>query len=642
MMVPMAETPTIAVPSVVIRFAGDSGDGMQLTGDRFTAESALWGNDISTLPNFPAEIRAPAGTVPGVSSFQVHIADHPITTPGDRCDVLVAMNPAALAANLKEVEAGGTIIVDESSFSKRNLAKAGWATNPLENGVLSRFKVISADLTGMTLTALEPFDLGRKDKERSKNMFALGFVCWMYHRPVDQTRAFIQQKFAKLPDVAKANITAFDAGYAYGETVEAIAHRVEIAPAALPTGQYRQISGNLAIADGLCVGAHLAGLNLVFGAYPITPASDILHHLAKRKHIGVATVQAEDEIAAAGVALGASFAGSLGVTASSGPGIALKSETMSLAVMTELPLVVVDVQRAGPSTGMPTKTEQSDLLHAMFGRHGEAPMPVLAAKSPSDCFHIAVEACRIAVEYRTPVMVLSDGYLANGAEPFAIPDVAAMPRIQTQFLTEPNGEDADGNPVLVPYQRDERHVRPWVVPGAKGLAHRLGGLEKDETGNISYVPENHARMVQARQDKVAEIPVPDLEIDDPSGEARVLVIGWGSTWGPVAEAIRRVRLAGGQVAQTHLRYLNPMPANLETVLKAYTHVVVPEMNMGQLSMLLRARTLVDVQPYIQVTGLPISVRDFGAHIAELVGIAPDAVQEAGSSPALNGSAQPAA
>lgn len=636
MMVRMAQTPTISVPSVVIRFAGDSGDGMQLTGDRFTAESALWGNDISTLPNFPAEIRAPAGTVPGVSSFQVHIADHPITTPGDRCDVLVAMNPAALAANLKEVEPGGTIIVDESSFSKRNIAKAGWEANPLEDGVLSKFKVIPIDLTGMTVGALEPFDLGRKDKERSKNMFALGFVCWLYHRPVEQTIEFIKKKFEHLPVVAEANVTAFNAGYAYGETVEAIAHRVEIAPATLKTGTYRQISGNMAVADALCVGAHLAGLNLVFGAYPITPASDILHHLAKRKHLGVATVQAEDEIAAVGVALGASFGGSLGVTASSGPGIALKSETLSLAVMTELPLVVIDVQRAGPSTGMPTKTEQSDLLHAMYGRHGEAPMPVLAAKSPSDCFNITLEACRIAVEYRTPVMVLSDGYLANGAEPFAIPDVAAMPRIKTNLLTEPNGEDADGNPILVPYKRDDQHVRPWVIPGTRGLAHRLGGLEKDETGNISYVPENHARMVQARADKVAEIPVPDLEVDDPSGEAKVLVIGWGSTWGPLTEAIRRVRLAGGKVAQTHLRYLNPMPANLDAVLTAYDHVVVPEMNMGQLAMMLRAKTLVDVQPYTQVTGLPISVSEFGAHLAGLVGIDPAALQTASGNPAMNG------
>lgn len=636
MMVRMAQTPTISVPSVVIRFAGDSGDGMQLTGDRFTAESALWGNDISTLPNFPAEIRAPAGTVPGVSSFQVHIADHPITTPGDRCDVLVAMNPAALAANLKEVEPGGTIIVDEASFSKRNIAKAGWEANPLEDGVLSKFKVIPIDLTGMTVGALEPFDLGRKDKERSKNMFALGFVCWLYHRPVEQTIEYIKKKFEKLPVVAEANITAFNAGYAYGETVEAIAHRVEIAPATLKTGTYRQISGNLAVADALCVGAHLAGLKLVFGAYPITPASDILHHLAKRKNLGVATVQAEDEIAAAGVAVGASFGGALGVTASSGPGIALKSETMSLAVMTELPLVVIDVQRAGPSTGMPTKTEQSDLMHAMYGRHGEAPIPVLAAKSPSDCFNVTLEACRIAVEYRTPVMVLSDGYLANGAEPFAIPNVASMPRIKTNHLTEPNGEDADGNPILVPYKRDDQHVRPWVVPGTSGLAHRLGGLEKDETGNISYVPENHARMVKARADKVAEIPVPDLEVDDPSGEANVLVIGWGSTWGPLAEAIRRVRLAGGKVAQTHLRYLNPMPANLDTVLRAYDHVVVPEMNMGQLAMLLRAKTLVDVQPYTQVTGLPISVREFGAHLAGLVGVDPAALTTTSDNPVSNG------
>ncbi|WP_336249177.1 2-oxoacid:acceptor oxidoreductase subunit alpha [Stomatohabitans albus] len=633
----MSETPTIAASSVVIRFAGDSGDGMQLTGDRFTAESALWGNDISTLPNFPAEIRAPAGTVPGVSSFQVHIADHPITTPGDRCDVLIAMNPAALAANWKDVEPQGTIIVDEGAFTKRNITKAGWDTNPLEGDLLSNYRVIPIDLTGMTLTALDEFDLGRKDKERSKNMFALGFVCWMYNRPIEQTLAFIESKFSKLPEVANANIAAFNAGYAFGETVEAIGHRVEVAPAALPTGLYRQISGNMAMADGLCVGGHLAGLPLVFGAYPITPASDILHYLAARKNIGVTTIQAEDEIAAAGVALGASFAGSLGVTASSGPGIALKSETLSLGVMTELPMVVIDVQRAGPSTGMPTKTEQSDLLHAMFGRHGEAPMPVLAAQSPSDCFHIAVEACRIAIEYRTPVMVLSDGYLANGAEPFAIPDVASMPRINTNMLTEPNGEDADGNPILVPYQRDERFVRPWVVPGTPGLAHRLGGLEKDETGNISYVPENHECMVTARAQKVASIPVPELQVDDPSGQAKVLVLGWGSTWGPIAEAIRRVRLAGGQVAQAHLRYLNPMPPNLEQVLRGYDRVVIPEMNMGQLAMLIRSQTLVEVESYTQVRGLPIAVGELGARLAELVGIDPVGLSSAKpGDPVLNG------
>lgn len=625
----MSQTPSVAASSVVIRFAGDSGDGMQLTGDRFTAESALWGNDISTLPNFPAEIRAPAGTVPGVSSFQVHIADHRVTTPGDRCDVLIAMNPAALAANWKDVERGGTIIVDEGAFTKRNIAKAGWADNPLEGDVLEAFKVVPIDLTAMTMTALEPFDLGRKDKERSKNMFALGFVCWMYHRPIEQTQAFINEKFKKNPIVAEANQAAFSAGYAFGETVEAIGHRVEIAPAPMAKGTYRQISGNLAIADGLCVGAHLAGLQLVFGAYPITPASDILHHLATRKSLGVMTIQAEDEIAAAGVALGASFGGALGVTASSGPGIALKSETMSLAVMTELPMVVIDVQRAGPSTGMPTKTEQSDLLHAMFGRHGEAPIPVLAPQSPSDCFAIAVEACRIAVEYRTPVMVLSDGYLANGAEPFKIPNVAEMNPINTDLLTQANATDEAGQSVFKPYLRDDRHVRPWVIPGTPGLAHRLGGLEKDETGNISYVPANHQAMVEARAKKVDEIPVPDLEVDDPSGQAKVLVLGWGSTWGPAAEAIRRVRLAGGQVAQTHLRYLNPFPKNLDAVLNAYDHVIVPEMNMGQLALLLKAQTRYPIESYTQVTGLPISVGALATRLAEAVGIDPDTVPHGG-------------
>jgi len=602
---------------VVIRFAGDSGDGMQLTGDRFTADSAHFGNDISTLPNFPAEIRAPAGTLPGVSSFQVHFADYDIMTPGDRPDVLVAMNPAALKANIAELARGGTIIADTADFSKRNLSKVGYAQNPLEDGSLDAYQVHGLDLTGMTVAAVKAFGLSRKDASRAKNMFALGLLSWLYHRPTEGTLSFLSSKFASKPDIRDANITAFKTGYAFGETTETFAVTYQVAPAPMKTGEYRQISGNVALAYGLITGAQKAGLPLFLGAYPITPASDVLHELSKHKRFGVTTFQAEDEIAGVGAALGASFAGHLGVTTSSGPGIALKAETIGLAVMAELPLIVCDIQRAGPSTGMPTKTEQADLLQVMFGRNGEAPVPVLAAQSPSDCFDTAIEAVRIAIKYRTPVIVLSDGYLANGAEPWLLPDVTKIPAIDPGFATATNATDDAGSPVFLPYKRDPQTLaRPWAIPGTPGLEHRIGGIEKAaETGNVSYDPANHEAMVRTRQAKVDGVvaDIGGLVVDDPVGAdgngADVLVLGWGSTYGPVIAAMRRVRATGRRVAQVHLRHLNPFPANLGEILRSYRRVVVPEMNLGQLAMLLRAKYLVDVHSYSRVRGLPISLSE---------------------------------
>ncbi|MVA75551.1 2-oxoacid:acceptor oxidoreductase subunit alpha [Auraticoccus sp. F435] len=611
---------------VVIRFAGDSGDGMQLTGDRFTADSAVFGNDISTLPNFPAEIRAPQGTLPGVSSFQIHFANYDIMTPGDRPDVLVAMNPAALKANIADLPRGGVIIADSAEFTRRNLTKVGYDSDPLTDDSLADYQVHALDLTGMTVAAVKEFGLSRKDASRAKNMFALGMVSWLYHRPTEGTLAFLASKFASKPEIRDANITAFKAGHAFGETTETFAVRYEVAPAPMRPGRYRQISGNLATAYGLITGASKAGLPMFLGAYPITPASDVLHELSKHKKHGVTTFQAEDEIAAVGAALGASFAGHLGVTTSSGPGIALKAETIGLAVMTELPLVVVDVQRAGPSTGMPTKTEQADLLQVMYGRNGEAPVPVLAAQSPADCFDTAIEAVRIAVKYRTPVVMLSDGYLANGAEPWLVPDLSAIEPIDPAFATEPNATDAKGNPVFHPYKRDETTLaRPWAVPGTPGLEHRIGGIEKaKDTGNVSYDPANHDAMVRTRQAKVDGVvaDIPDLVVDDPGREdgdgAKVLVLGWGSTYGPITAAVRRVRKEGHKVAQTHLRHLNPFPANLGEVLRGYQRVVVPEMNLGQLAMMLRARYLVDVESYSRVRGLPISLSELARDLITVV------------------------
>src|SRR4051794_24804451 len=597
---------------VIIRFAGDSGDGMQLTGDRFTQETASFGNDLATFPNFPAEIRAPQGTLPGVSSFQVHFADHDILTPGDRPDILVAMNPAALRANLGDLPNGATIIVDTADFTARNLTKAGYAENPLENDALAEYAVHAVDLTGMTVEAVKEFGLSRKDAARAKNMFALGLVSWMYGRPTEGTIEFLGRRFAKVPEIRDANIAAFRAGWNFGETTEAFVVQYEIKPAQMAPGTYRNITGNLALSYGLVAGAVQSGLQLFLGSYPITPASDILHELSKHKRFGVTTFQAEDEIAGVGAALGASFAGALGVTTTSGPGIALKSETIGLGVMMELPLLVVDVQRGGPSTGLPTKTEQADLLQAMFGRNGEAPLPIVAPQSPGDCFDAAVEAIRIAVSYRTPVMLLSDGYLANGSEPWRIPETSEMPAIDPNFATEPNhmattpkGEE---KAEFWPYLRDENTLaRPWAIPGTAGLEHRIGGLEKaDGHGNISYDPTNHDLMVRTRRAKVDRIAdsIGPVDVDDPDGRARLLVLGWGSTYGPIGAACRRIRAAGGAIAQAHLRHLNPFPADLGAVLRRYDRVIVPEMNLGQLALLLRARYLVDVVGYNQVRGLP--------------------------------------
>ncbi|TQC45219.1 2-oxoacid:acceptor oxidoreductase subunit alpha [Rhodococcus sp. WS4] len=577
---------------------------MQLTGDRFTQETAGFGNDLSTLPNFPAEIRAPAGTLPGVSSFQLHFADHDILTPGDRPDVLVAMNPAALKANLNDLRSGGVLIVDTHDFTARALARAGWAANPLDDATLDGFTVHAVDMTQLTLDALADTALSRKDAGRSKNMFSLGLLSWMYSRPVKGTLQFLEQKFANKPAIAAANITAFKAGWNYGETTEAFGVQYEVKPAVLPSGTYRNITGNTALSYGLLAAARRARLPLYLGAYPITPASDVLHELSKHKSFGVRTFQAEDEIAAIGATIGAAFGGALAVTTSSGPGIALKSEAIGLAVSLELPLVICDIQRGGPSTGLPTKTEQSDLLQAMYGRNGEAPVPIVASRSPGDCFDAILEAVRIALTYRTPVFFLSDGYLANGSEPWRIPALDELPDLRVEFATEPNG--ADGT--FLPYLRDpETLARPWAVPGTKGLEHRVGGIEKaDKTGTISYDPDNHDFMVRTRQAKVDGIArsIPPLEVDDPDGDARVLVLGWGSTYGPVGAAARRVRSAGLSVAHAHVRHLNPFPSNLGEVLARYQRVVIPEMNLGQLAQLIRARYLIDAISYTQVRGLP--------------------------------------
>ena len=597
---------------VIIRFAGDSGDGMQLTGDRFTSETATFGNDLSTLPNFPAEIRAPAGTLPGVSSFQLHFADHDILTPGDAPNVLVAMNPAALKANLADVPRGADIIVNTDEFTKRPMAKVGYTTSPLEDGSLEAYHVHPVPLTTLTIEALKDFGLSRKEAERSKNMFALGLLSWMYHRPTEGTEKFLRAKFAKKPDIAEANVAAFRAGWNFGETTEDFSVSYEVAPAtkAFPTGTYRNISGNLALSYGLVAAGKQADLPVYLGSYPITPASDILHELSKHKNFGVRTFQAEDEIAAIGAALGAAFGGQLAVTTTSGPGVALKSETIGLAVSLELPLLVVAIQRGGPSTGLPTKTEQADLLQAMYGRNGEAPVPIVAPRTPADCFDATLDAARIALTYRTPVFLLSDGYLANGSEPWRIPDIDELPDLRVQFASGPNHQLADGTEVFWPYKRDEQTLaRPWAVPGTPGLEHRIGGIEKqDGTGNISYDPANHDFMVRTRQAKVDGIEVPDVEVDDPldaAGEgADTLVLGWGSTYGPITAAVRRVRGAGERIAQAHLRHLNPFPRNLGEVLARYDKVIVPEMNLGQLATLLRAKYLVDARSHTQVSGMP--------------------------------------
>jgi len=595
--------PVLSLDQVTIRFAGDSGDGMQLTGDRFTMDTASLGNDLSTLPNYPAEIRAPQGTILGVSSFQLHFADHHVQTPGDAPDVLVAMNPAALKANIKDLARGATIIVDKDEFTTRNLSKVGYETNPLEDGSLESYKVHGVALTSLTVAALASLALSRKDAERSKNMFALGLLTWMYHRPTESTENFLKTKFAKKPEILEANLLAYRTGWNYGETTEDFSVSYEIAKAKMPAGKYKNISGNSAMAYGLIAAAERSGLKLFLGSYPITPASDILHELSKHKKFGVITFQAEDEIAAIGSALGASYGGALGITTTSGPGVALKSEMIGLAVMLELPLIIIDVQRGGPSTGLPTKTEQADLLQAMFGRNGESPVAVIAPSHASDCFAIALEAARIATTYRVPVFILSDGYIANGSEPWKIPSVDSLPDLHVDF--------AQSQEDFLPYLRDPKTLaRPWAIPGTKGIEHRIGGLEKaDKTGEISYEPANHDFMVRTRAAKVAGIDVPDLEVKDPSGEATVLVLGWGSTYGPISAAMESLRANGENVAQAHLRYLNPFPKNLGEVLKKYPKVIVPEMNLGQLALLLRAQFLKDVISFNQVRGLPFTTAE---------------------------------
>ncbi|MEU8003382.1 2-oxoacid:acceptor oxidoreductase subunit alpha [Catellatospora sp. NPDC049111] len=601
---------------VVIRFAGDSGDGMQLTGDRFTSETAQLGNDISTLPNFPAEIRAPAGTLPGVSSFQVAFADYDILTPGDAPNVLVAMNPAALKANIADLPKGGTIIVNTDEFTKRNLAKVGYDSNPLEDDSLAGWDVHKVGLTSMTVGALAEHPVSKKDAERAKNMFALGLLSWLYSRPHESTMHFLERKFAARPELVAANKAAFNAGWNFGETTEGFAVRYEVPPAQMAPGNYRNITGNTALALGLVAAGVKAKLPVLLGAYPITPASDILHELSKHKKLGVTTVQAEDEIAAIGVALGAAYGGALGITTTSGPGVALKGETISLAVALELPLVIVDVQRAGPSTGLPTKTEQADLNMALFGRHGEAPVAVVAAQSPVDCFHAAIEACRIALKYRTPVILLSDGYVANGSEPWLLPEISELPDLRVEYASGPNGEDGK----FYPYLRDpETMARPWAVPGTPGLEHRIGGLEKaDKTGDISYDPANHDFMVRTRAARIEAIDVPDIEVEDPSGEAKVLVLGWGSTYGPIGAASRALRQRGVNVAQAHLRHLSPLPKNLGEVLASYDKVVIPEMNLGQLAHVIRARFLIDVVGYNQVRGLPFTSTQLETMLEEVI------------------------
>ncbi len=612
------ERAKVQLSGAVVRFAGDSGDGMQLTGDRFTTQSALAGNDLATLPDFPAEIRAPAGTLAGVSSFQLHFSDSDIHTPGDAPDVLVAMNPAALSKHVSALKPGGTLIVNQDAFTGRNLQKAGFEQDPLEDSSLEDFQVHRVPLTDLTVRALEPWieagELNKKEAERCKNMFALGLISFMFSRSVEETETWLRGKFSKRPELADANVAALRAGVNYGETTEAFTYTYEVAAAKLPSGTYRNITGNQALAYGLIAASVQSELDLFMGSYPITPASDILHELARQKHFGVATFQAEDEIAAMGSIIGAAFGGALAVTASSGPGVALKAEAMGLAMSVELPMIVVNVQRGGPSTGLPTKTEQSDLLQMLYGRNGEAPLPIVAASSPADCFDTALEAARIALTYRTPVILMSDGYLANSAEPWLLPDVDTLPDLRVEQATQPNTDDGQ----FLPYVRDEDTLaRPWAVPGTPGLQHRIGGLEKaDRTGNISYDPDNHHLMTELRHERIQRIArdLPPTGVDDPDGDAEVLIIGWGSTAGPIRAACQKLRERGRKVARAHLRHLSPLPTDLDELLAGYRTVVCPENNWGQLSQLLRARTLKDVKGYNRVTGQPFS----GAELVEAV------------------------
>jgi 2-oxoglutarate/2-oxoacid ferredoxin oxidoreductase subunit alpha len=599
---------------IVVRFAGDSGDGMQLTGDRFTSATAVLGNDLATLPDFPAEIRAPAGTVHGVSAFQIQFASTDITTPGDHADVLIAMNPAALRADLAKVEPGGIVIMNDDAFTQRNVEKAGYPADPRSDGSLSGYQVYEVPMTSMTVRATEDLGISKKEAERAKNMFALGLVSWMFDRPTETTLSWLERKFGGKQEILDANVAAFKAGYNFGETTELFAQSYKVAAAPVEPGTYRNIAGATALSWGLVAAAERSGLRLFYASYPITPASELLHELSRHKNFGVITLQAEDEIAAANVALGAAFAGQLAVTGTSGPGMDLKAETLGLAVIMELPMVIVDVQRGGPSTGLPTKTEQGDLLLAMFGRHGESPMPIVAAASPSDCFAMALEAARIAVTYRTPVILLSDTFLTNSSEPWKLPELDSLPMIEPSFAK------ANGEPFM-PYARDEKLARPWAVPGTPGLVHRIGGLEREEgTGNISYDPLNHERMTYLRRDKVEGIAkdIPPLDVDDPDGDADLLILGWGSSLGTIRAAARRVRADGRKVATAHLRHLNPFPSNTGEVVTAYRKVLIPEMNLGQLALLIRARFLVDAVSFAKVQGLPIFAEDLEEEILRVL------------------------
>ncbi len=612
-----APAETIQLDRIVIRLAGDSGDGMQLAGARFTDASAAFGNDLSTLPNFPAEIRAPAGTLPGVSSFQVHIADFDILTAGDQPDCLVAMNPAGLKANIGDLRQGGTLIVNSEAFDERNLAKAGFNANPLEDGSLDSFRMIQVPMDTLTKEAVKDTGVTGRDVLRSKNFVALGLLAWMFHRPTEPTVEWVNQKFGKKPEVAAANLAAFKAGHTFGEVTEATRTTIQIKPAKLAPGEYTNVTGNTTLAWGLIAAAQQAKLPLFYGTYPITPASDILHELSRHKNFGVRTFQAEDEIAGVGAAIGAAFGGSLAVTGSSGPGIALKSEAISLAFMTELPLIVINVQRGGPSTGLPTKVEQSDLLFSLYGRHGESPLPVVAASSPSDAFEAAVEAARIALKYMTPVILLSDNLIANGSEPWKLPDLDGLPDISVPFATAPNG----GHGEFLPYLRDiDTFTRPWAVPGTAGLEHRIGGLEKEAvTGNVSYAPANHQLMTDSRAWKVKNIEN-DIPLVTVNGDvdAELLVLGWGSTAGGIRAAAIRARNKGHKVATVHLRHLNPLPLNLGEVVQAYPKVLVPELNSGHLRMLIRAEFLVPAEGLNKVAGQPFQVGEIETKILEML------------------------
>ena len=611
-----SSTPTEVLEKLVVRFAGDSGDGMQLAGNRFTDASALFGNDLATLPNFPAEIRAPAGTLPGVSSFQVQIADFDILTAGDAPDCLVAMNPAALMTNLADLRQGGTLIVNTDAFEERNLTKAGYEVSPLDDDSLSAYRVIKVPMDELTKEAVKGSGVSGRNVLRSKNLFALGLMAWLFHRPTEPTIEWIENKFGKLPEVAAANIAAFKAGYNFGITTEATKNTFEVKPAALPPGTYTNVNGNTALAWGLIAASEKSGLPLFYGTYPITPASDILHELSQHKNFGVRTFQAEDEIAGVGAAIGAAFAGNLAVTGSSGPGIALKSEAISLAFILELPMIVINVQRGGPSTGLPTKPEQSDLLFSLFGRHGESPLPVIAIATPSEAFMMGIEAARIAIKYMTPVILLSDNHVANGSEPWLLPDLDSIPEFKVSFAKHPNGPDG----TFLPYLRDvDTFARPWAIPGTAGLEHRVGGLEKESTsGNVSYDPNNHQLMTDTRAWKVANIAndIPDIEVDGDE-DANVLVLGWGSTFGSIRAAARRVHNDGQKVATAHLRFMNPMPKNLGDVLRSYDKILIPELNTGQLLKLIRAEFLINAVGLNKVMGEPFKVSEITDKIMEM-------------------------